>query len=64
MDPAQVYPFVPPQLPSVDTLADAVDVGADDVPDAVPVLLTVAEPEVDDEEPPQLPKRDWHPVPQ
>jgi len=44
VEPAQVSPVVPPQLPVVETV--------------------VPEPEPEPEPVPQVPKPDWHPVPQ
>ena len=49
----------------METFAEAEEVGAEEVPVALPVLLTVAKPEVDDEEEePHFPKRGLQPVPQ
>jgi hypothetical protein len=53
--------LVPPQEPSSETFAEAEEVGAEDVPDALPdaEALTVEDAEIteEEEEPGQLPKR-------
>lgn len=68
-EPAQVYPFVPPQDPSVDTcvVARVVVVGGT-VLVAGAVLVATEEGAttviIEAELLPQVPKRDWQPVPQ
>ena len=54
---------MPPQLPSLETLAEAVEVAADEVTEPVDEATDEAETE-EDEELPHVPNVDWQPVPQ